>query len=114
MIGGVFGDTTGIAPGCELSLTYKKLQFSSSSEYVFDTRDQAGSFFYSWPELTYSLLDWLKVGFVAQHTKAYRTSLDTQRGLLVGFSHKQFEFTTYVMDPDLDQPTTILELGVTF
>ena len=26
MIGGVFGDTNGIAPGCELSLTYKKLR----------------------------------------------------------------------------------------
>lgn len=114
MIGGVFGEVTGIAPGCELSLTYKKLQFTSSSEYVFDTGNQANSFFYSWPELTYSLLDWLKVGFVAQHTKAFHTSLDTQRGLLVGFSYKQVEFTTYLLNPDLDQPTTILEVGVTF
>jgi len=114
MIGGVFGDVTGIAPGCELSLTYKKLQFTSSSEYVFDTGNQANSFFYSWPELTYSLLDWLKIGLVAQHTKAYHTSLDTQRGFLVGVSYKQLEFTTYVMNPDLDQPTTILEVGVTF
>lgn len=114
MIGGVFGDTNGIAPGCELSLTYKKLQFSSSNEYVFDTGDRAASFYYSWPELTYSLLDWLKIGFVAQHTKAYHTSLDTQRGFLVGFSYKQLEFTTYVFDPDLDQPTTVLELGVSF
>ncbi len=114
MIGGIFGDTNGIAPGCELSLTYKKLQFSSSSEYVFDTGNHDNSFFYSWPEVTYSLLDWLKIGFVAQHTKTYHTSLDTQRGLLVELSHKQFEFTTYLLDPDLDQPTTILELGVTF
>ena len=114
MLGGVFGDTTGIAPGCELSLSYKKLQFSSTSEYVFDTSHQAGSFFYSWPELTYSVLEWMKIGFVAQHTKAYHTSLDTQRGFLVGFSYKKLEFTTYVLDPDLSQPTTVLELGVSF
>jgi hypothetical protein len=114
MIGGVFGRTTGIAPGCELSLTYKKLEFSSSSEYVFDTGDSSGSFFYSWPELTYSLLDWLKVGFVAQHTKALHTSLDTQRGLLVGFTYKKIEFTTYVFNPEVDAPTTVLELGVSF
>ncbi len=71
MIGGVFGDLNGIAPGCEASLTYKKLEFSSTSEYVFDTSHKAGSFFYSWPEVTYSLLDWLKLGFVAQRTRAY-------------------------------------------
>jgi hypothetical protein len=114
MIGGVFGDTSGIAPGCELSLTYKRLEFSSTSEYVFDTSHKAGSFFYSWPEVTYSLLDWLKVGFVAQHTRAYHTPVDIQRGVLIGFSYKQWEFTTYVLDPDLSQPTTVLELGVSF
>lgn len=114
MIGGVFGLTTGVAPGCEFSLTYKKLQFSSSSEYVFDTSDRTGSFFYSWPELTYSLFDWLKVGAVAQRTKAYHTGLDTQRGFLVGVSHKQWEFTTYVFNPGMYQATTVLEVGLNF
>ena len=114
MIGGVFGDTNGIAPGLEFSLTYKRLEFSSTSEYVFDTSHKAGNFFYSWPQLTYSLLDWLKVGVVAQHTKAYHTGLGTQRGLLVGVSYKKWEFTTYVFDPELSQPTTVLELGVSF
>ena len=56
MIGGVFGRTTGIAPGCEASLTYKKVQLSISNEYVFDTTHKAGNFYYSWPELTYSPL----------------------------------------------------------
>jgi hypothetical protein len=114
MIGGVFGDTNGIAPGCEFSLTYKKLEFSGTSEYVFDTSHKAGSFFYSWPEVTYSLLDWLKVGFVAQHTHAFHTPVDIQRGVLVGFSYQRWEFTTYVLDPELSQPTTVLELCVSF
>jgi hypothetical protein len=114
MIGGVFGDLNGIAPGCEFSLTYKKLEFSSTSEYVFDTSHKAGSFFYSWPEVTYSLLDWLKVGFAAQHTRAFHTPVDIQRGVLVGFSYRRWEFTTYVLDPELAQPTTVLELGVSF
>src|SRR5262249_6569629 len=37
MIGGVFGRTTGIAPGCEASLSYKRVELSISNEYVFDT-----------------------------------------------------------------------------
>lgn len=114
MIGGVFGDLNGIAPGLELSLAWKKLSFSCSNEYVFDTDSKAGDFYYSWPEVTYSLLSWLNVGLVAQRTKAYHTSLDTQRGFLVGVSYKQIEFTTYVFNPDLPQPTTVLELGVNF
>jgi hypothetical protein len=114
MIGGVFGDTNGIAPGMEVSVTYKKLSFNTSNEYVFDTNRRSDSFFYSWPELTYSLLDWLTVGAVAQRTKAYHTTLDTQRGFLVGVSHKQWEFTTYVFNPDVDQPSVVLEVGVSF
>jgi hypothetical protein len=83
MIGGVFGNTTGIAPGYEVSLSYKKLSLSSSGEYVFDTKKPSDSFFYSWPELTYSPADWFRLGLVAQRTKTYHTSLDTQRGFLV-------------------------------
>ena len=114
MVGGVFGRTDGIAPGCEASLTYKQVQLSISNEYVFDTTHKSGNFYYAWPELTYSPLSWLKVGAVAQHTKAYQTAVSVQRGFLVGVSHKQWEFTTYVFNPDLAQPTVVLEVGVNF
>jgi hypothetical protein len=110
MIGGVFGNTTGVAPGFEVSLSYKRIVLSSSGEYVFDTRNQNGSFFYSWPQLTYSPLDWLHLGLVAQRTKAYHTSFDIQRGLLVGFSHKKAEFTTYIFNPGWSDPTLVFEL----
>jgi hypothetical protein len=114
LIGGVLGNTTGIAPGYQFSLTYHKLSLSSSGEYVFDTKDKAGSFFYSWPELTYSPVDWLRVGLVAQRTKAYHTSLDTQRGFLVGVSHKHLSFTTYIFSPGWATPTVVLEAGINF
>jgi len=114
MVGAVFGRTAGIAPGCEASLTYDKLQLSISNEYVFDIRDRSKNFYYSWPELTYSPADWLRVGLVAQHTKAFQTRLDVQRGFLVGVSHKEMEFTTYIFDVGWTNPTAVLELGVSF
>jgi hypothetical protein len=114
MIGGVFGRTTGVAPGCEASLTYKKVELSISNEYVFDTSRSSDSFYYSWPQLTYSPTDWLRVGLVAQHTKAFQTSLDIQRGFLVGVSHKKVEFTTYVFNAGWTDPTAVLEVGVSF
>jgi hypothetical protein len=114
MIGGVFGRTTGIAPGCEASLTYKKVELSISNEYVFDTTNKSGSFYYSWPQITYSPVDWFRVGAVAQRTKAFQTSLDVQRGFLVGVSHKHVEFTTYIFNAGWTDPTVVLELGVSF
>lgn len=114
MIGGVFGNTTGIAPGFEVSLSYKRIVLYSSGEYVFDTKNKNGSFFYSWPQLTYSPLEWLHVGLVAQRTKAYHTSFDVQRGLLIGFSHKKAEFTTYIFNPGWTDPTVVLEVRWSF
>jgi hypothetical protein len=114
MIGGVVGRVTGIAPGCEASLSYKKVTLSIFNEYVFDLAHNARSFYYSWPEITYSPTDWFRVGLAAQHTKALQTKLDTQRGFLVGFSHQRAEFTAYVLDIGWTDPTTVLEFGWRF
>jgi hypothetical protein len=113
MLGAVFGRTNGIAPGCEASLSYKKFSASISNEFVVTPGDTSNGFYYSWPEVTYSPLSWLTVGGVAQRTKAYHTSLDVQRGFLVGVNHKKWEFTSYIFNPDMT-PTVVLEVGVKF
>lgn len=115
MIGGVFGRTNGIAPGLEVSLKYrKKIEASINNEYVFDTTSKSGNFYYSWPQLTYSPLDWLHVGGVAQHTVPFNGPVKIQRGFLVGFSHGKWEYTTYVFNPGVADTTVALELGVSF
>ena len=99
--------------GCEAALKYrKKIEASISNEYVFDTTSKSGKFYYSWPQLTYSPVEWFRVGAVAQHTKAFHTSLTVQRGFLIGVSHKQREFTTYVFNPGFTALTVVLEVGV--
>jgi hypothetical protein len=114
MIGGVFGRTTGIAPGCEASLTYKELQLSISNEYVFDTTHKSGNFYDTWPQLTYSPSSWFRVGLVAQRTRAFQTSLDVQRGFLAGVSRKKWESTIYVFNAGFTDPTVVLEVGLNF
>jgi hypothetical protein len=114
MMGGIFGRTNGIAPGCVASLSYKRAELSISSEYVFDLSDKDDNFYYSWPELTYAPTDWLRVGLVAQHTKPFKTELDVQRGFLVGFSHKHAEFTAYIFNAGWIKPTFVLEAGWSF
>ena len=114
MVGGVFGRTNGIAPGCEASLAWKILTFSLDNEYVFDTTSKSGNFYYAWPQLTVQPLKWFNFGGVVQHTKAFQTDTNVQRGFFVGFQHKAVEFTTYVFEPGSSSTSVVLELGASF
>lgn len=114
MIGGVFGKTNGIAPGAELTLSYRGLLLSSSNEYVFDTDNFSNSFFYTWTELSYTPVKWFRFGGVTQRTRVYHTGLDVQRGFLVGASHKKTSFTTYIFNAGWTQPTWVFSLSYSF
>lgn len=114
MIGAVFGNTTGVAPGYQASLVWRQVELSTEGEYVFDANNSTSNFFYSWMELSYSPLEWCRVGLAAQRTKAYHTDLDIQRGLLIGVSHKGVDFTTYIFNAGWTDPTVVLSLGFRF
>ena len=114
MIGGVFGRTNGIAPGCEASVSWKVLTFSLDNEYVFDTTSKSGNFYYAWPQLTIQPVRWFNFGGVPQHTKTIDTPTNVQRGFFVGFQQKAFDFTTYVFEPGTNNTTVVLELGANF
>jgi len=114
MLGGVFGNTTGIAPGYKGSLSWWKLELYSEGEYVWDPGDSSGSFFYNWSELTLAPVDWFRFGLVTQRTRVYKTDRDVQRGLLAGFSWKRIDLTTYVLNPDEGKATWVFAIGVKF
>src|SRR5687768_29918 len=112
MIGAVLGRVNGVAPGYRFSLTYDRFELYSEGEYLFDLEDDSESFFYTWSELAWSATEWLRVGLAIQRTRAYDSDVDVQRGLLVGFSYRTIDFTTYVFE--LDDPTVVLALSFSF
>ena len=114
MLGGVVGNTAGIAPGYNGSLSWWKLELYSEGEYLVDTGDSSASFFYNWSELTLAPVEWLRFGSVTQRTRAYDTDRDIQRGLLVGFSYTHVDLAGYVFNPDESTPTVVIALRVTF
>lgn len=114
MVGGIFGNTTGVAPGYLFTLSYKKLSLYSEGEFVFDTKYSGGNFFYNWNELTYSPTDWLRFGLASQRTRAYQTPLDIQRGFFAGFSYRKVDFSTYVFNAGWTDPTVVLAMGFKF
>ena len=113
MVGGVFGDTDGVAPGYEFTLAWKKLQLYSEAEYVIDLDDSSESFFYTWSELTYAFTDSFRAGGVIQRTKAYDTDFDIQRGFVAGLTYRDLDLTAYLLNPD-DDPIFILGIAFSF
>jgi len=112
MLGGVFGNTTGIAPGYKGTLSWWKLELYNEGEFVFDTGDSSESFFYNWSELTLAPVGWFRFGVVTQRTRAYKTDRDVNRGLLAGFAWKKLELTAHVLNPDDSKPTLVLAIGL--
>ena len=114
MFGAVFGDVTGVAPGYKGSLSWRKLEFYSEGENVFDTGDSSESFFYNWSELTLAPLEWIRFGLVTQRTRAYESDREIQRGVLLGVSYQKLDVSTYFFNPDDDKPTFVIAVGLNF
>jgi len=107
MLGAVFGDVDGIAPGLELSLVWGMLDYYLESEAVFDLDEGEESFTYGWSELAVSPLDWLRVGVVGQRTRVYETDREVQRGVLAQFVLGPSTLGLYWFDPGDDDAFTV-------
>ena len=114
MLGGVFGDITGIAPGYTITVRYGSIELSTQAEYFFDAGTSAGDFFYSWSELSASPADWFRVGIVVERTQASGFSSDVRRGPLIGFKYKEVDLTTYWLAPGSDEATFVFGVTVNF
>ena len=114
IVGGVFGDTKGIAPGFKGSLAWWKLEFYTENEYVANVDSHSDSFFYDWSELSLYPVDPFRVGLVTQRTRAYDSDRDIQRGILVGGSYKWLNLTGYAFNPDDEKPSFVFSAEITF
>lgn len=114
MLGGVVGQTRGLSPGWRLALSAGDFELTNESEYVFDAENSEDNFFYMWSELTWSPTDWFWVGIVGQRTRLFQSELDIQRGVLVGFTLKEVDFTAYVFNWGWTDPTFVFSVGIEF
>ena len=114
MLGGVFGDVEGIAPGYRGSLRWWKLNLYSEGEQLFSTEDSDQSYFYNWSELTLAPVKWFRFGLVTQRTRAYDSDRDIQRGLLLGATFKRVDVTAYALNIDDDDPTWVVSVAGSF
>jgi hypothetical protein len=114
MVGGVFGDSRGIAPGWRLGISRGSFEFTTEAEYFFDSESSDEDYFYAWSELTWAFTDSFWAGFALQRTRAFETDLDIQRGILIGVTFHEVDITAYVFNWGWTDPTFVLSIGWEF
>lgn len=114
MLGIVFGNTNGLAPGLLLDMYYRNFNLYAESEYMIDFATESNSFFYTWSEFTFAPDDWIWFGIAAQRTKLYQTKLDIQRGFTLGFSRSFLSVSGYLFNISHDDPYGVLTLDLSF
>jgi hypothetical protein len=81
----VFGNTNGMAPGLETSITYGKFDLYSENEYVFDFTSKSNNFFYAYSELAISPLKPIRTGATIQRTRVFESPRELQRGIFLEY-----------------------------
>jgi hypothetical protein len=115
ILGAVFGQKEGIAPGLEGSAAYSAVDLYIESEYVLDLGDRQDSYVYVWTELGFTPLDWLRFGLAGQRTTVYQSDRDIQRGVFAQLIFGKATLGFYVFNPDdSDSQYSVFSLGAEF
>ncbi len=114
IIGGLFGAARGVVPGLEASLGWRSFDVYVEAEYVRDLDESSASYYYSWTELGWKPLDWLRVGLVGQRTHTVDTGRDLQRGIFGQVTAGKATLGVYAFNPDSGSRYVIVSLGLEF
>ncbi|QJR13646.1 hypothetical protein [Usitatibacter palustris] len=114
ILGAVTGATKGPIAGFEGSIAGDRWDFYIEAEYVRDRSDETSSYTYAWSELGFRPAPWLRVGLVAQRTRAFGGDRDLQRGGLAQFTHGSFTLGAYWFNPGSSDQVVIVSVGATF
>ena len=99
----VFGNTSGMAPGLELEIMWKKFDLYSESEHVYDFNTAENNFFYQYGELAWRPVHAFRFGGVVQRTRLFESELELQRGLFAEYYKGKFRAGLFGFSPFSDE-----------
>jgi hypothetical protein len=114
IIGGLVGAARGVVPGVEASVAYGSFDAYIEAEYVDDRAQPGNAYYYSWGEVGWKPLAWLRLGLAGQRTHVVQTGRDLQRGLFAQLIFDKTTLSVYAFNPDASSRYAILALGVQF
>ena len=107
LAGLVSGRFNGGSVGANATVDYKKISFSSQSQYTFSAENQATNFTYSWSDLTYQLKKWVGAGLSLQ-----QTGRQFEKGILVKGVYKNLSMPLYFFNPTASNRYFIVGLSL--
>lgn len=114
MLGIVFGNTNGIAPGMEIEITWKKIDFYSETEYVYDFEKKENNFLYTWSELGISPFKNFRTGISANRTRLYQSDLELQRAVFIQYTLWKITAGVHYYNPFTSDNFLIATLSIDF
>ena len=118
MFGLVVGDTDGVIPAIEATLSVGRFEAYSEGEYVIDINHHRDRFLYNWSEVSVWATEWLRAGLVTQRTRTFRllrsSQRDIQRGVLIGVSRRKVEGAVYLFNLGSDDSYVVASIGLSF
>ncbi|MDH4115163.1 MAG: hypothetical protein OEU89_06800 [Burkholderiaceae bacterium] len=114
LLGGAWGATKAFVPGFEASLAWERFDFYVEAEYVRDNAERTDSYLYAWSELGFQPVEWLRVGFAGQRTRAYGGERDIQRGPFLQLTFGNFTIGGYWFNPGSDDQVFVGSIGASF
>ena len=104
MFGFAFGETNGVIPALEFTVTFGKLEWYSESEYLFITDEGGENYFYGWSEFNFYPQEWFSLGAIGTRTRLYDTDSDVLGGVSVGYYHRDLSLMAALMNLGGDGP----------
>ena len=114
ILGFVGGAAHGPIAGLEATVTAGRFDLYVEAEYVRGRGDASSSYTYTWSEAAYRPSEWLRLGGVAQHTRAYGGERETQRGAFVQLVRGRLTASLYWFNPGSSDEIVIASVGMTF
>lgn len=114
MLGTAFGNTNGLIPAVETTLSWSDLEWYTETEWLIDPGDSENNFLYTWSDLTYAPFDHLYFGLSAQRTRVDDTGLEIERGFVAGYYNDRLTLSAYTYNIGTKDFFLLINAGVSF
>lgn len=114
MAGALFGAARGVIPGLEAAISWRSFDAYIEAEYVDDLAVRSDSYYYSWSELGWKPVEWLRIGLAGQRTHVVQSGREFQRGAFVQVTIDRATLGVYAFNPDSESRYLIVALGIQF
>lgn len=114
MLGFVFGDLRGAAPGFEFTLDVSRFELYTEAEYVLDFAGRSGDYLYLWSDATYALSPAWHAGLAGQRLRSSQTGRTIDSGPIVVWQPGDWSASATVYDPFTANVYYAVSVGLSF